>query len=163
MLASSVDALYRISYRMAYPAWQFYLRQIRTRTQGAQVALWHNDQVLLVKNSYRETYVFPGGYIRNGEHTATAASRELCEETGISVPTEQLRFSFALTYNSGKFTGHDDIYECELENRPIVRIDNREVVEAHFVSPDKALALPLERHVCDYLQAVENGFRLASD
>ena len=162
MLVNSVDALYRVTYRMAYPLWQFYLRQIRTRTQGAQVALWHNDQVLLVRNSYRETYVFPGGYIRNGEHTATAASRELCEETGISVPTEQLRFSFAWTYTSGKLTGHDDIYECRLENRPIVCIDNREVIEARFVSPDTALALPLERQVRHYLQPAENGFGLAT-
>ena len=163
MLASSVDALYRVSYRMAYPVWQFCLRQIRMSTQGAQVALWHHDQLLLVRNSYRETYVFPGGYIRNGEHTASAASRELCEETGISVPTEQLRFSFAWTYTSGKLTGHDDIYECQLEHRPIVCIDNREVVEARFMSPDTARALPLDGHVRHYLQAVENGFGLAPD
>jgi 8-oxo-dGTP diphosphatase len=163
MLASSVDTLYRVAYRMAYPVWLFCLRQIRVSTQGAQVALWHNDQVLLVRNSYRETYVFPGGYIRNGEHTASAASRELCEETGISVPTKQLRFSFARTYNSGKLIGHDDIYECQLENRPIVRIDNREVVEARFVTPDTALVLPLDRHVRHYLQSVENGFGLVTD
>lgn len=163
MLASSVDALYRVSYRMAYPVWQFCLRQIRMSTQGAQVALWHHDQLLLVRNSYRETYVFPGGYIRNGEHTASAASRELCEETGISVPTEQLRFSFAWTYTSGKLTGHDDIYECQLEHRPIVCIDNREVIEARFLSPETARALPLDGHVRHYLQAVENGFGLAPD
>ena len=79
------------------------------------------------------------------------------------MPNEQLRFSFALTYTSGKLTGHDDIYECQLENRPIVRIDNREVVEARFVSPDTALALPLERHIRQYLQPVKNGFGLVTE
>ena len=57
MLSRSIDRLHRLAYRTAYPVWQFYLRQLRVRTQGAQVALWHNDQVLLVRNSYRETYL----------------------------------------------------------------------------------------------------------
>jgi 8-oxo-dGTP pyrophosphatase MutT (NUDIX family) len=158
MTTNTVDALYRAAYRMAYPVWRFYLRQFRTRTQGAQVAVWNNDRVLLIRNSYRETYAFPGGYIRNGENTAAAASRELCEETGISVPTGQLRFSFAWSYTCGKLEGHDDIYECQLENEPGICIDNREVIEARFVTPDTALALPLERHVRHYLEAEEIGY-----
>ena len=153
----AVDALYRAAYRVAYPVWRFYLRQFQTRTQGAQVALWNDDRVLLIRNSYRETYAFPGGYIKNGENTATAASRELCEETGISVPTGQLRFSFACSYTCGKHEGHDDIYECQLENEPSIYIDNREVVEARFVTPDTALALPLERHIRHYLAAGSKG------
>ena len=155
MLSNIVDALYRVAYRMAYPVWRFYLRQFRTRTQGAQVAVWNNDQVLLIRNSYRKTYAFPGGYIKNGENTATAASRELCEETGISVPTGQLRFSFACSYTCGNLEGHDDIYECQLENEPSICIDKREVVKARFVTPDTALALPLEKHVRHYLEAAE--------
>ena len=157
LLPSAIDALYRVAYRMAYPVWRFYLRQFQTRTQGAQVAVWNNDRVLLVRNSYRKTYAFPGGYIRNGENTSTAASRELCEETGISVPTEQLRFSFAWSYTCGKLVGHDDIYECQLENDPDICIDNREVIEACFVTPDTALALPLESHVRHYLEPGGKG------
>ena len=148
----TVDALYRAAYRMAYPAWRFYLRQFQTRTQGAQVAVWNNDQVLLVRNSYRETYTFPGGFIRKDENTAAAASRELCEETGIPVPTGQLRFSFACSYTCGKLEGHDDIYECQLESKPDICIDNREVIEARFITPDTALSLPLESHVRHYLE-----------
>ena len=151
MLHGVIDALYRITYRMAYPAWRLCLRQFRIRTQGAQVAVWNNDRVLLVRNSYRNTYVFPGGYIRNGEDTAAAASRELCEETGITVPAEHLGFSFAWTYTSGRLEGHDDIYECRLDYRPVIRIDNREVVDALFLPPDRALDLPLEKHVRHYL------------
>lgn len=153
LLPNAVDALYRITYRMAYLVWRFYRRQFQIRTQGAQVAVWNNDQVLLIRNSYRETYAFPGGYIRNGENTATAASRELREETGISVPIERLRFSFAWSYTCGKLEGHDDIYECQFENEPEICIDNREVIEACFLTPDTALVLPLERHVRHYLKA----------
>jgi len=152
LLPGIIDALYRTAYRIAYPVWRFYLQQFQTRTQGAQVAVWNNDQVLLIRNSYRETYAFPGGFIRKDENTAAAASRELREETGISVSTGQLRFSFAWSYTCGKLEGHDDIYECQLENEPGICIDNREVIEARFVTPNTALALPLERHVRHYLE-----------
>ena len=146
-----IDALYRVAYRLAYPCWQLYLRQFRHRTQGAQVAVWNRDRVLLIRNSYRQRYSFPGGYIRGGEHTVSAACRELREETGISVPTEHLVFSFAWTYTSGKLVARDDIYTCKLQTRPALSIDNREVIEARFMSPDKALGLPLEAHVRHYL------------
>ena len=154
MLSSTLDTLHRVAYRMAYPVWRFYLRQFEICTQGAQVALWTNNQVLLIRNSYRQTYTFPGGYIRNDEHTATAASRELYEETGISVTAGQLKLSFACSYTNGKHQGHDDIYECQLADKPALRIDNREVVDARFMTADTALALPLESHVARYLEKV---------
>ena len=147
----AIDALYRAAYRMVYPPWQLYLRFFGTRTQGAQVAVWNGERVLLIRNSYRRCYVFPGGYTRPGEATAATASRELREETGISVPTGQLDFSFAWTCTRGRHEAHDDIYECRLEDRPALSIDNREVIEACFFAPDRALDLPLEAHVRHYL------------
>jgi 8-oxo-dGTP pyrophosphatase MutT (NUDIX family) len=158
MIPGTIDAFYRTAYRMAYPAWQFYLQRFRkSRTQGAQVAVWNRDRVLLIRNSYRKTYAFPGGYIRSGENTAAAASRELYEETGISIPTERLSFAFACTYSNGKHEGYDDIYECRLENKPVICIDNREVVDGRFVTPARALALPLEKHVRHYLSPKASG------
>ncbi len=147
----SIDALYRAAYRLVYPPWQLYLRLFGTRTQGAQVAVWNGERVLLIRNSYRRRYVFPGGYARRGEDTAATASRELHEETGISVPTGQLDFSFAWTCTRGRHEAHDDIYECRLVDRPALSIDNREVVEACFLTPNRALALPLEKHIRQYL------------
>jgi 8-oxo-dGTP diphosphatase len=146
------DALYRASYRMAYPLWRLYLRLFRVRTQGAQVVVWNYGRVLLIRNSYRKQYTFPGGYIRRGEDTANAASRELYEETKIAVPADKLRLAFNCSYNHHKQEGHDDIYEIQLASEPRVCIDNREVIEARFVTPDNALLLPLEGHVRQYLK-----------
>lgn len=154
MRAAVTDALYRAAYRAAYPLWRCYLDLFRPRTRGAQVALWSGDRVLLVRNSYRRNYVFPGGFIRDGEDTAAAASRELYEETGVKVPAERLGFSFAWPERGGESEAHDDIYECILEERPLLSIDNREVVEARFMTPRCALALPLEQHVRHYLSTV---------
>ena len=154
MLSNCIDSLYRVSYRMAYPVWKFYLLQFQTRSQSAEVALWSNSRLLLIRNSYRQTYTFPGGFIHSDEDTATAAIRELYEETGISVKASQLRFSFACSYNIGRYEGHDDIYECQLADMPALHVDNREVVEAQFMTVDTALALPLESHVARYLEKV---------
>ena len=151
MLSGIINAMHRSAYRMSYPVWRFCLRQFSVRTQGAQVAVWNNEQILLIRNSYRDTYVFPGGFTRNGEDTATTASRELREETGITIPSDNLGFSFSWTYTSGRMQGHDDIYECRVKHRPVIHVDNREVVDARFVTPNRALALPLEEHVRHYL------------
>jgi len=151
---AATDALYRTACRIAHPLWRCYLQLFRSRTQGAQVAVWSGNRVLLIRNSYRRTYVFPGGYLRGNENTAAAASRELREETGITIPPEDLGFSFAWTYRNGKLEMHDDIYECRLETRPALSIDNREVIEARFMRPVSALSLPLEKHVRHYLKTL---------
>jgi 8-oxo-dGTP pyrophosphatase MutT (NUDIX family) len=151
------DALFRVTYRIVYPIWRLYLRVIGSRTQGAQVAVWYDSEVLVVRNSYRDTYTFPGGYRRSGESTAITAARELCEETGIRLPAADLDFSFAWTYTCGRLECHDDIYKCCLENPPRLAIDNREVVEARFLAASTALQLPLEDHVRDYLEKTAPG------
>ncbi|MDH3527116.1 MAG: NUDIX hydrolase [Gammaproteobacteria bacterium] len=154
------DALFRVTYRIVYPIWRLYLRVIGSRTQGAQVAVWYDSEVLLVRNSYRDTYTFPGGYRRQGEPTALTAGRELHEETGIRVAAGELDFSFAWTYSCGRLEGHDDIYEYHAERPPRLAIDHREVVEAGFFAPVSALQLALESHVRDYLETrTETGTR----
>jgi ADP-ribose pyrophosphatase YjhB (NUDIX family) len=147
-----MDALFRLTYRVVYPGWRLYLRVAGRRTQGAQVVVWHGGEVLLVRNSYRDTYTFPGGYRRHGEPTAVTAGRELHEETGIRVAPGELDFSFASTYTCGRLEGHDDIYEYHAKRLPRVTIDQREVVEARFFAPTAALQLGLETHVRDYLE-----------
>ena len=151
MFSSSIDTLHRVAYRMAYPVWQFYLRQFQTRTQGAQVALWSNNRLLLIRNSYRSEYAFPGGYLKRAEDTARAARRELREETGLAVEIDQLAFSSAWTHTYGRSVGHDDLFECRLDKPPAINIDNREVIEARFVTRQEALTLPFETHVVQYL------------
>lgn len=154
------DILYQLVYRAAYPVWRLYLCVAGRRTRGAQVAVWHGGEVLLIRNSYRDSYSFPGGYRRQGEPAALTAGRELHEETGIRVAAGELDFSFAWTYRCGRLEGHDDIYEYHAERPPRLAIDHREVVEAGFFAPVSALQLALEAHVRDYLETrTETGTR----
>jgi 8-oxo-dGTP diphosphatase len=55
-------------------------------------ALFQNDagQVLLVKPSYRESLLLPGGVIEENESPKSAAIREVQEELGLDIPLGKL-------------------------------------------------------------------------
>jgi 8-oxo-dGTP diphosphatase len=57
-------------------------------TSGVAVAVWKNDQVLLIQRGlppFEGSWSFPGGKVRSGESLETAARRELAEESGLKV------------------------------------------------------------------------------
>lgn len=107
------------------------------------MALWNQGEVLLVKNSYVRYYSLPGGYLKRGETAHQAAVRELAEETGVRVRPEDLRLSVEESHEWEGKHDHVTIFELEVASRPSVRVDNREVVEARFFTPARALELDL--------------------
>ena len=100
----------------------------KASNRGAGVAVWYQDQILVVRHSYRPGWSLPGGQIKKNELPRSAASRELWEEVGIQTAPErliQVRES-----PPGKF-----LFECHLHTRPVLKIDNREIIEARFLDP----------------------------
>jgi 8-oxo-dGTP diphosphatase len=125
----------------------------KPRTSGALVALWHDNRVLLVKNSYRTQYTLPGGYVKSDESDAEAGARELLEEVHVVCPPEQLKRVYE---GEHPFEFRRDalvILEATLPNSPALQVDNREVVWAGFKSRAEALALPIVPHLREYLVA----------
>lgn len=116
-----------------------------------QVAVWYSGKVLLIRNSYRDQYSLPGGDKRRSETSASAASRELREETGIIVPEAKLVRALDLAVNRRRFNKRNEVFECQLETEPSVSIDNREVIYADFYALDAALSLPLLEVTNKYL------------
>ena len=52
-------------------------------------------KVLLIKRKnepFKNVYAFPGGFVDQGELVIEACQRELAEETGLSIKTEELKF-----------------------------------------------------------------------
>jgi 8-oxo-dGTP pyrophosphatase MutT (NUDIX family) len=138
-----IDGLFRILYRCAYRVMRVYWATLHPRTHGALVCIWHRGQLLLVHNSYVPYYSLPGGYVRRRETGVQAACRELQEEVGLRVEPGALAQVLDLAHVWEGKRERLEVFALRPAERPHVRVDNREVVEARFVSPEEALALDL--------------------
>ena len=91
------DALWRVGLRRIYPLARFWWRLTRPTIHGAYVILrvrgpaLSEDEILLVRNSYKKAFSVPCGGIRRGEQPIEGALRELHEEVGISISPKRLK------------------------------------------------------------------------
>jgi len=140
-----------MAYKGAYQLMRLYWRLARPKTRGALVAIWQNGEVLLVRNSYVSYYCIPGGYIKGTETPVMAAVRELAEEVGIRATPEDLKLVRQETHTWEGKTDEVFIFDLTTIERPVFQVDNREVVDAEFFTPQYALELnlfpPLRRHI----------------
>lgn len=120
-----------------------YWKLAHPETNGALVMLWNRGELLLIRNSYVPHYGLPGGYIRRGETPEAAAVRELGEEIGISANASDLELVFDRTQPWEGKRDHVRIFRLEVADRPEVRVDYREVIDAAWWSPEHALTLSL--------------------
>jgi ADP-ribose pyrophosphatase YjhB (NUDIX family) len=134
-----LDLAYRMAYRCAYKLMRVYWRVAHPSTRGALVALWHEDRILLIQNSYVPYRSLPGGYVRAHETFAEAAARELREEIGISARPDQLRLAADVTHEWEGKHEQVQIFELAVERPPTIAVDRREVIDAGFYSPRQAL------------------------
>jgi 8-oxo-dGTP diphosphatase len=119
--------LYWVGFRLARVWWRFR----RPEHEGAQVAIYLGQDLLLVRSSYRAEWNLPGGGIRRGESPHAAACREIAEEIGLE--TSALHPAGVA---SGLWDGRKDrvhFFELRLEQLPELRCDNREIVEARLI------------------------------
>ena len=111
----------------------------KSRSMGVGVVIRHKDRVLAVRHSYRPGYDIPGGGVKRREQPRDTAVRELAEELSIHTTPE------ALIYKRRHHRSH--LFELTFDQEPDIRIDNREVIEAVFLSPEEAVSRnPSFRH-----------------
>jgi 8-oxo-dGTP pyrophosphatase MutT (NUDIX family) len=88
--------------------------------------------------------------VRRGETPEAAARRELAEEIGLVAST--LR---PAGFVGGLWEGRRDgvyFFELRLDRLPDLALDNREIVEARLVAPDKLGAMALTGPVAVYFR-----------
>jgi 8-oxo-dGTP diphosphatase len=141
--ATVVDRSFQMAYKLAHRLMRVYWAVRRPATHGALVTVWNRGELLLVQNSYVRYRSLPGGYVRRNETGAEAAVRELREEIGVSAQTQQLEKVFDETKDWEGKRDRVEIFALELDYRPEIFIDHREVVAAGWYSPARALELDL--------------------
>lgn len=143
------DRAWQIIYRLAFPLARRWWRLRGQHHQGALVAVWVDQALLLVRSSYRTEWNFPGGSVRQGETPEAAAHRELIEEIGLAVPS---------LIPAGTVRGiWDDrpdqvyLFELRLTQAPVLRLDNREIIGAELWLPDTLRGIAVTGPVRAYL------------
>lgn len=123
-------------------------------THGALVAIWSEGEVLLVRNSYLPYYSAPGGYLHANETGRDAALRELAEEVAVFVRPEQLQLAVDVTHDWEGKRDHVQIFNLSVGQRPHLRIDQREVVDASWFAPAQVARMNVFPPLA---QAIANG------
>ena len=145
-----IDSLWRIALRIAYPLARAWWHLRRPHHEGALVAIYVGQSLLLVKSSYRAEWNFPGGSVHPGETPDAAAQREMEEEIGL--PSYTL-FPAGSVY--GTWDGRRDrvhFFELHLDFIPELRLDNREIIATHLASPEELHSIALTGAVIAYLR-----------
>ncbi|MFY9253763.1 MAG: NUDIX hydrolase [Fuerstiella sp.] len=146
-----MNRLWQIVFRAAYLLAHGYWFVARPSTKGAYVAVWVNDRVLVIRNSYKRVFSLPAGGVDRSETFRAAAARELCEEVGVCIAeTDLTEFG---TYQCFEEYKHDTtvVFELQLDCEPTLSPDNREVVCAEFADLDEVQQLPLSETLRKYL------------
>lgn len=116
-----------------------YWRLFTPTTGGAYVAIWWDDQVLIIRNSYKRGWTLPAGGKKRDETIQATALREVREEVAIQLSPDNVqqiaRFSSREEYKNDVVT----MFESSFETKPAFEIDNTEVVEAKFIPYEDAI------------------------
>jgi len=139
------------AYRLAYLGLRVWWFVRRPATHGTGVALWHEDEILLIHTSYRHCYALPGGFVRPGEPSEQAARREVLEEIGVDLSDCELRLGWSGTLRFESRQDTTDIWEMTVESPPAWRITSHEIIWAGWVHPAEALRWRLLPHLAAYL------------
>ncbi|MFM0392074.1 NUDIX domain-containing protein [Paraburkholderia phytofirmans] len=147
--ATLIDSVWRIALRLGFQLARAWWHVRRPHHEGALVAIYVGQALLLVKSSYRAEWNFPGGSVHPGESPDAAARREMEEEIGLSPGALLPAGSTCGIWDGRRDRVH--FFELHLDCMPELRLDNREIVAARLASPEELHGIALTKAVTAYL------------
>lgn len=116
---------------------------VDTRWSSAGVAIIRggDDEVLVVKANYKAYWSFPGGIINTGESPLEAAIREVKEEVGVELASDDIQFRFVADRTSPRAQTFLFLFETrQLADDDIsISIDQTEIEEYAFVTKQQII------------------------
>jgi ADP-ribose pyrophosphatase YjhB (NUDIX family) len=149
----TLDRCWRVALRAAYLGARAWWAVRRPEVRSAFVAVWWNDQLLLIRNSYKPGETVPCGGLRAGESARAGARRELAEEVGLCVGEDALQPAFRAVVEHHSTRDHFEVFELWCDERPAIQVDGREVVSSEFCPRHALGERPLVPQVRAYLAA----------
>ncbi len=150
-----IDAIWRVVLRVGFRLARIWWHLRRPNHEGALVAIYVGQSLLLLKSSYRTEWGLPGGSVHPGESPDAAALREMEEEIGL--PPYPLIPAGSVC---GIWDGRRDrvhMFELHLDSLPELRLDNREIVAARLASPEQLRTIALTAAVAAYVGRGAHG------
>ena len=149
------DMLWRCGLRASFKLIEVYRFLFRPVVRGVYIAVWYDEELLLVENSYRSGFYFPSGGVKAREKPLEAAQRELSEEVGLEESPEKFVRAFEMQVNHSNMQDVVTIFEVNLDEQPALALDRREIITARFVPLRDGLKLDLAAVVREYLSRKE--------
>lgn len=150
--------VHRLALRNAHALRLWWWRATRKRVRGCNViAANRQGEVLLVRHSYHspDIWMLPGGGLATNEDPASAAARELLEETGcVLLAATHLG---TVTLDRRGWTNLLEIVAGTTDDLP--RPDGREIIAARFFNPralPEATSGPVKGMIARWLEG-QNG------
>ena len=144
-----VQVFYKLAYRALLALWFF----TRPTVCGVYIAIWYKEKLLIIKNSYKQSFTIPCGRIKRGEELIEAAVRELHEEVSIKIEKSQLSFVGEYSADHHYATDIGNFFEVEMVELPKFQADHREVVWARFMPLNQVSKLNLNPTVKAWLDS----------
>lgn len=122
---------------------EIYYQNLAKRHMAAAVMIFNEKgELLVLKPSYRDNWLLPGGVVEHGETLLQAAVREVKEEIGVDMKIKSIR---CVDMKPGQGMMPDSvqsIFESEIiSNAQLsdIQLDNEEITEYAFLPLQEAL------------------------
>lgn len=119
-----------------------YYKSLPRKRMGAIAIIFNQKgELLIVKPTYKERWLFPGGAVEENESPMSACIREMKEELGIQMTRLSLLVVDYMSEGEKDESVQFVFFGGELSVESAIRVDGKEITEYRFVSFDEAVQL----------------------